>query len=193
MLVGVLMAAFTGGESQHNLRASARFFSRGYRRHYRKHYLDIWREAMTEGNGNIMAALLSELETKARSDEGVEIEINKPDGEGSGLFIKILGQDSEEYNRIKEKQDRARMREMSKRGRGALEHLYDSNKSNEMDLAISCVLGWRHSSGNPMPFQIGRDHPEETSKFFTDYPIVYDQVRVAINDRMNFTRAHVKN
>ena len=43
-----------------------------------------------------------------------------------------------------------------------------------------------------MPFKIGAASPDETQEFFEKYPLVYDQVRVGIHDRMNFTKAPAK-
>ena len=140
-------------------------------------------------NGDDMFAA---LDTKAKSTEGIEIEIFKPDGEPSGLFIKVRGQDSDEFAKLKERQDRARVRLLSKGGRGAIDGLYDTSKQNEMELIIACCLSWRHENGKSMPFQIGVDEVA-TRNFFTRYPVVYDQVRVGINDRANFTTVPAKN
>jgi len=130
----------------------------------------------------------AELETKTAANEGVEIEIMKPDGESSGLFIRVLGQDSDAFNKLKERHDRARIRALSKGGRAAVEGMFDVNKNNEMELVCACCLGWRHVNGKPMPFAIGGDE-EDTLEFFIKFPIAYDQVRVGIYDRMNFTKA----
>ena len=136
--------------------------------------------------------LFAELDTRAKATEGVEIEIMKPDGETSGIFIKVLGQDSDAYTKIKEKQDRARVRMISKGGRSAVDGMFDTSKTNEMELVTACCLGWRHTNGKGMPFQIGADE-DATRKFFERYPVVYDQVRVGIADRANFTKVPAKN
>ena len=144
-----------------------------------------------EDAGMAISDVFAALDTKAKSSEGVEIEIMKPDGDSSGLFIKVLGQDSDAHVKIKERQDRARVRAISKGGRAAVDGMFDASKSNDMDLAVACCIGWRHVSGKALPFQIGTDE-DATRKFFGDFPIVYDQVRVGIADRMNFTKASAK-
>ena len=136
--------------------------------------------------------VFAELETRSKASEGVEIEIMKPDGETSGIFVKVLGQDSDAYTKLKEKQDRARVRMISKGGRGAVDGIFDTGKSNEMEIVIACCLSWRHTNGKDMPFQIGADE-DASRKFFEKYPVVYDQVRVGIADRANFTKVPAKN
>ena len=138
-----------------------------------------------------MDDVFAELDTRAKASEGIEIEIFKPDGESSGIFIKVLGQDSDDYTKIKEKQDRARVRMISKGGRGAVDGIFDTGKSNEMEIVIACCLSWRHTNGKNMPFQIGVNE-DASRKFFEKYPVVYDQVRVGIADRANFTRVPAK-
>ena len=133
--------------------------------------------------------LFEGLDTKSLANAGVEVEIMKSDGESSGVFITVLGQDSDAYNKIKERQDRARLRALSKGGRGATDLLYNTSKVNEMELICACCLEWRHANGRPLPFKIGAQGDEEqTHKLFTDYPLLYDQLRVAIADRINFTK-----
>ena len=136
--------------------------------------------------------LFEGLETKTLANEGVEIEIMRADGESSGLWIRVLGADSEQAVRHREKQERQRIRALSKGGRAALDGLYDTGKAAEMELTIACCLGWRHVSGQPMPFQIGSDEEDKSKKFFKDFPLVYDQVRVGINDRAHFTKGSAK-
>jgi hypothetical protein len=137
--------------------------------------------------------VFAELDTRAKASEGVEIEIFKPDGETSGIFIKVLGQDSDAYTKLKEKQDRARVRLISKGGRGAVDGIYDNSKTYEMELVVACCVSWRHTNGKAMPFRIGEEDENQTRKFFERYPVVYDQVRVGISDRANFTKVPAKN
>ena len=150
--------------------------------------MDEAKQVATVGEQDMFAG----LDTKARSAEGIEVEIMRPDGEPSGLWIKVLGQDSDDFTKLKEKQDRARVRLLSKGGRGAIDGLYDTSKNNEMELVVACCISWRHENGKAMPFQIGVDETA-TRNFFTKYPVVYDQVRVGINDRANFTTVPAKN
>ena len=128
------------------------------------------------------------METKSRANEGVEVPIMKADGDPSGVYITVLGQDSDVYTKLKDKHDRTRVKTIAKAGRAATDEVYAAAKENEMALTVACCAGWRHENGKPMPFDIGKDE-DATVDFFKKYPLVYDQVRVAIHDRMTFTRA----
>jgi len=130
-----------------------------------------------------------EFETKDKSNQGFEVAINNAFGEPSGLFITVLGVDSDAYVALKEKHDRARVKKMAKLGRGAIEQLYDDSKNNDIELLVACTLSWRHASKDNMPFAIGPSSPEETKAFYTKYPLVAEQVRVGMSDRANFTPA----
>lgn len=131
---------------------------------------------------------LSIFDTKTKANEGIEIEIFKPDGDTSGLFIRVLGADSEKYTKLKEQHDRARVRMLSKGGRNAVDNLYDHTKDHDVDLVVACTIGWRHASGDDMPFDIGAD-VKKAREFYTTYPRVLDQVRSGIHDPANFTQA----
>jgi hypothetical protein len=130
-----------------------------------------------------------EFETKDKSNAGYEVTINNAFGEPSGLFITVLGVDSDAYVNLKEKHDRNRIKKMAKKGRGAVEELYDDAKGNDLELLVACTLSWRHASGDKMPFDIGPSSPAETKEFYAKYPLVAEQVRVGMTDRANFTPA----
>lgn len=128
---------------------------------------------------------LDMFDTKTKADAGVDVEINRADGEPSGLTITVLGTDSATYQKLREKQDRARVRIMAKGGRNSMETVFDSAKQNDIELVTACTLSWKHADGD-MPF--GADDKDSLAEFYAKYPLVLDQVRSAMNDRSLFTR-----
>lgn len=152
-----------------------------------------------EGEGRIVVEVSKEavpfdfgqFDTKTKANDGFDVEIMKADGESSGLFIRVLGQDSEIYNALMDKQNKQRTTKLAKLGRAAIKDLYDDSKENDMSLMVACTLGWTHVNGLPMPFDIGKDK-ENAMKFYRGYPMVYDQVRTAMADRSNFMKASAK-
>lgn len=130
-----------------------------------------------------------ELDTKTAADAGVEVEIMKADGDSSGMFIKVLGTDSGAYAKLRERFDRARIKQISKQGRHAVDTLFDQSKSQDLELAAECTVSWRHVS-KEMPFDV--KDKDQLVDFYAKYPLVYDQVRVAMNDRALFTKESAK-
>lgn len=135
----------------------------------------------------VLGDMFAAIDTKELSDEGIDVAIMKPDGEPTGLMIHVLGADSDVYERVKDKQDRMRMRALSAKGRAAIDGIFDLTRENEMEITVACCTGWRHESGAALPFDMGTDKAM-ARQFFERYRIAYDQVRVAIHDRANFTK-----
>ncbi len=126
------------------------------------------------------------FDTTTKADAGVEIEIHRADGEPSGLFITVLGADSTTYQKLREKFDRARIKAMAKGGRAGLDNVLDHAKANDVALAAACTASWRHAAGE-MPFPAS--DKDQLEAFYLKYPLILDQVRVAMSDRANFTKA----
>lgn len=140
---------------------------------------------------------LSKFETKTASEDGFELAILDANGDESGLFVRIRGQDSAQYQALKTKFDRKRLTKISKIGREkAMPSILDEGVDQDMDITIACVMAWSYKdkdgvlatdpvtyNGQPM------DDPDTLEDFFTEAPIVYEQIRVAIHTRANFTKA----
>lgn len=147
-------------------------------------------DVTVQGGTDVMslAELGAGMETKIGANEGFDLKINRADGDFSGLSIRILGIDSNAYQSLKEQLDRKRVKLLSKMGRSGVDQLYDHSKNDEMELTLLCLLGWSHINGKAMPFDIGTDKAS-AKNFLLAYPVVHDQVRLGIADRMNFTKA----
>lgn len=130
-----------------------------------------------------------DLDTKTVADAGVEVEIMKADGDTTGMFIKVLGTDSSAYQKLREKFERARIRKLAKGGRNSTDALYDDAKANDLEMVAACTVAWRHES-KEMPFEVS--DKDKLVEFYGKYPLVLDQVRVAMNDRALFTRESAK-
>ena len=130
-----------------------------------------------------------DLDTKTAAEAGVEVEILKADGDTSGLWITVLGIDSSQYQKLRDKFDRIRVRQMAKAGKNAVDAIYSAAKDNDFELIAECTVGWRHESKD-MPFDV--TDKDKLVEFYKKYPLVYDQVRVAVNDRALFTKGSAK-
>ena len=127
------------------------------------------------------------FDTKTKANEGIELKIYKPDGEFSGLYIRVLGSDSDQYQKLKRKQEKQRVKVLSRGGRDAVENLYEVDDINAIDLVVAATLGWRHENGKPMPFDIGADR-KSAKAFYQQYPVAYNQVKYGISNPENFMK-----
>lgn len=129
------------------------------------------------------------FDTKTLADAGVEVEILNASGDSTGVFITVLGVDSNQYQKMRERFDRARIKQMQKNNRNVVDSLYDNAKQHDLEMTAECTIAWRHVS-QQMPFDVS--DKEQLISFYSSYPLVYDQVRTSMNDRVNFTKGSVK-
>lgn len=129
------------------------------------------------------------LDTKTLAEAGYEVEVLGADSEPSGIFITVMGVDSSAYQKLRERFDRQRIRQLSKGGRNAIDSVYDNAKNQDFELVAECTISWRHETKD-MPFEA--TDKERLQDFYKKYPLVYDQVRLAMNDRQNFTKGSEK-
>jgi|SRR3974390_307643 len=143
---------------------------------------------MAESNGAKALLDFSEFDTKTMADAGIEIEINNAAGDPTGLFFKVLGTDSSQYQKLKTTHERARVKKLAKGGKTVIDTVYDDARDNDVELVCACTIDW-HSTKGDMPFPAS--DKDKLAEFYLKYPLVLDQVRVAIVDRANFTKGSV--
>jgi hypothetical protein len=124
------------------------------------------------------------LNTKTAAEEGVEIPIRDAAGMESGLFVTIYGFDAKQMQQMQERLNRQRGKLQQKSGKSMLDVIYDTH-DEELELIAEGVKSWRHVDGD-MPFSA--DNKGKLVEFFKQYPLAYDQIRLAQNDRANFTK-----
>lgn len=90
------------------------------------------------------------LDTISASSRGAEIELTHPvSGKGLGIFVTILGQESEEFREyMREKENAGRhQRFMAERtGKPAPLKLTEELENEATELLCICTLGWRSES-----------------------------------------------
>lgn len=135
-----------------------------------------------------MSNFFDQFDTKTAAETGHEFNVLKPDGDESDLFITVLGSDSTTATKLKERYDRNRLRQMAKSGGGnrAADMIYESAKTQDVELLAACTLSWRLGNGDEMPFPA--TDKEQLEQFYQKYPSIADQVRAVIGDRSLFIR-----
>lgn len=126
---------------------------------------------------------LDEFDTKTKSNEGAEIELlSLKTRAKSGVFIKVLGIDSDLFQDLKAQRSRELMDAVQARGK-------DYNPTREeIDLAscemlAKCTLGWRGltEGGKEVEFSYAK-----AVDLYVKYPRIRDQINAAIADTANF-------
>jgi len=125
-----------------------------------------------------MTVDLSQFDTKKTSEEGVWVEIENPiDGEPLGIHFKILGSDSEVYN----KQIRKNKDKMMKQG---MRNIKSENlEVEEIELLVACTVDWDNIVDNGEKLECTK---ENVRYVYKNYPWIKDQVDDFIGDRSNF-------
>jgi hypothetical protein len=125
---------------------------------------------------------LASVNTAEKANQGVEMEIEHPGtGEGTGGFLTICGEDSEQHAKAMNILSRKRMKAQRKTGR--VEVIHDDIQDGMVTLAVNCVIGWRGilEDGVEVPF-----NRANLRRILTTYKFVLEQVNAFIGDRSNF-------
>ncbi len=143
---------------------------------------------------------LAKHNTSEVANKGVSVEIYSADGLPLGIRFFVLGCDSEEWEKINRKQDKARI-EKQKRTRGVYIASSDETKLNGTELLTALTTGWEEDIKNDKGEVIGTrpDIELEEGEFVSfskqavaaiynhiGYSFIREQVDAFIGDRRNF-------
>lgn len=133
---------------------------------------------------------LAALNTKNKADEGIEIAILHPKTNlPLGVFITVLGTDSETYRKISRKNQNRRL-ESIRRGRPATQTAEESEQEAVNTLA-ACTIGWRTGDDPRLELEPGNMFDctlENAKKLYADpgFTWLREQVNQEGGDRANF-------
>ena len=130
---------------------------------------------------------LAKFDTRTNSNAGIDFELNDlRTGKGSGAFIRILGSDSDTFQRLKTERSRAIAKRLEESGAEQL----TSEEIDDMTAVMlaSCTVGWSNidqpGGKEPLAFSTAA-----AKKLYLDYPAIRDQINRAVGDRSNFLLA----
>ena len=129
---------------------------------------------------------VASFDTTDASNVGVEFEIRHPITDArTGIFITVLGLESEAAREIREAQTVKAQRAMQRAGR----MVFDSPqamKDQRIDLCVACTKGWRNMKykGAELPFT-----PANARKLYSEIGEILKQVDAAIADQANFFKS----
>lgn len=138
---------------------------------------------------------LKDLDTVAGSSKGFELQLFHPGTQADlGMFITVLGRDSEEFKKVSAEHNRRRVAKAQKSGAARLTLSLEEVEAESVDLLVACTKSWR---------QQDKDTPEgkatltlqgeelectraNAEKLYKKYPWIREQVDQAVVDRANF-------
>jgi hypothetical protein len=136
---------------------------------------------------------LEKLNTVAGAQAGFEMELLHPGKHSStGIFIKVLGRDSEEFRRFQNAQSRSRVDKAQRLNATRINISLEGLEKETIELLAVCTVSWRTVEGvDEKPVVKIKGEALECSKenavrLYTEYPWVREQVDAAVMDRANF-------
>ena len=135
---------------------------------------------------------LASLDTVKGANAGFDVKIYHPGtNEDIGVNIRVLGKDSDEFQRISRAQQKRRMDKLTKGGfRGANIPL-ESIEQDAIDLLASLTKGWKQEDKAPITLD-GEElacTKENAVAIYERFPWINEQIDAAIGDRANFIKS----
>lgn len=143
---------------------------------------------------------LAALDTVASCSEGAEMELENPaTREGTGIFLKLLGPDSKEYQDIERQIQAASLERSIKRRKkqnlteaDLLNALTESQPTN-VKRVTACTAGWRDADLKDGVILIdGKEtefSKEAARKLYERFPWIVEQALEFIRERGNFIKS----
>lgn len=147
---------------------------------------------------------LGKLDSISAANQGFEIQLYHPGSkEDLGIFITVLGKDSDAHRKLFQAQQRRRVEKMTKGGgvriAGGLAPEVLEQEAN--DLLAVCTKSWRTSEADKDDPKLEHVKPvlllngeelactrENAVRVYREYPWIKEQVDDAVNDRANFLK-----
>lgn len=131
---------------------------------------------------------LAAIDTVKGSNEGFDVQIYHPGtNEDLGITIKVLGKDSDEFQKVSRAQSKKRMTKMQKGGfRGNATVPVEEIEQDGIALLAACTKGWNGVivEGKEVPFST-----DSAIAIYERFPWIKEQVDTAIGDRANFIKS----
>lgn len=146
---------------------------------------------------------LASLDTIKGSNDGFDVRLYDPGtNEDIDIVISVLGQDSDEFQKVNRAQSKRRMAKVQKGGFRNTNISVEEVDHNRIELLAACTTGWKTLAvkdekgdrievkptilldGKELEFSI-----DNAESLYTRFPWIREQVDVAIGDRANFIKA----
>ena len=131
---------------------------------------------------------LSSIDTVAGANAGFDVQIYHPGtNEDLGIIIRVLGKDSDEFQKISRAQSKKRMAKMSKGGNFRNTNLpLEEIERDSLDLLAACTKSW---AGVKLEGKDLECNAANAVMIYERFPWIKEQVDTAIGDRANFIKS----
>ena len=123
---------------------------------------------------------LSAFDVETGSNQGAKLELLDKNGSKTGLWIRLVGADSTDYQRVVTQQNRKRLNRLQ-RPQGPKMTTEDMD-NERFDRLVACTKEWNLKLG-------GQDYPctpENAEKIYRASTLITEQVEAFVNERANF-------
>lgn len=138
---------------------------------------------------------LTKYDSVKAAEQGAELELRDPVSNlKSKIFIRVLGHDSKDYQRVVSKQNQRRTSRVFQHGRFKPGNLTDQEfKQDAIEILAECTLSWRdETEEKPELLVVGGQRLECTKenaiRVYTELPWIKEQVEDFVTDRANFIK-----
>jgi len=134
----------------------------------------------------VKAVDLGSIDTVKGSNEGFDVQIYHPGtNEDLGITIKVLGKDSDEFQKVSRAQSKKRMAKMTKGGFRNVSLSPEEIEQDGLDLLAACTKSW---SGVVVDGKTLECNKENAIALYERFPWIKEQIDVAMGDRANFIK-----
>lgn len=148
---------------------------------------------------------LAKLDTVASANEGFEVQLFNPGTmENLGIYITVLGRDSDEFRRLQAEQSKRRMGKLAKGGSFRMSSINaEEMERDTLELLAACTKSWRQERPAAEGESLDEKHyvdtltvakeelvctRENALMLYTKYPWIKEQVDAGVTDRANFIK-----
>lgn len=147
---------------------------------------------MTTPNKNDKKVVsLSMFDTVTACNAGSDMELLLPNGEGSGVFITMLGTDGDEYKKYQREIQNEFLRQLASKKKKSPKEAIDEaelSESKNIELLVRLTVGWKD-----MPSPDGKGvlvfSKENCRMVYTKYPMIRRQADLYVADLTNFMKS----
>lgn len=132
----------------------------------------------------------------APSTDAVEVEIYNPRTKsGTGIYVTVLGKDSDVYRDTQRAQQNRRFKHLGRSRAGGLQLTAEEIENEALELLVTCTKSWRSvddGKSSPVVELSGKAleySPANVRALYTEVPVIREQVDDAIHDRSTFMKS----
>lgn len=138
---------------------------------------------------------LAKLDTAKAANEGFELALKHPGtGASVGIYITLLGRDSDTFRTIQAEHNRRRVARMAKGGMFKIDLTPEEVDRDALDLLSSCTKSWRQVDDGASKDTLTLEGDElectkeNAEKVYSRFHWIREQVDSGVTDRANFTQ-----